>query len=1112
MRGAFLASAVLATAGVVFYFGSPVHAGKGSGPAWSLRKSSGSNPSGPMSATRKPIPSSSLSIPMFFEPNQGQTAPQVKFLARGSGYGLFLTADDAVLQLQRTVSARHLAAISQPPSASVMRMHLDGANSSARVSGASPLPGRSNYFIGNDPSKWHHDIPQFAQVKYEEVYPGIDLIYYGNQGQLEYDFRVAPGAEPKQIALSFAGASARIAFDSGDLILSTADGDIHFRAPRVYQPAAPQTGNGEKTVAGAFRQIADNRIGFTIGDYDHNRELVIDPVLSYSTYLGGSGTESLVNVAVDASGFVYVAGSTNSTDFLTLNPPLSPPFQLTRTGAQNIFIAVINPFAVQNQQLLFATYFGGSGTDDAAGIEVSTDIDSGLPTSSIDVYVAGSTTSNDFPANGVLAPFQATPQEAGTNVHGFVSRLNFGTTTTLRYSTYLSGTNSTLTATDTVTGLAIDTEGDAFVTGITTSTNDVSTGFPANPNAFQPQSNAPSQFFASKINTKGSGFQSMIYSTYFGGGNPQSGQTQGGGIAVDTVGNMYITGGTNFLPFQGPNPEDVPFPLSNAQQNCLDPASGLCPTGNPTALDAFVAKITPQPGFTLPVYATYLGGSGDDIGYGIAVDTSNNAYVTGSTTSTDWILPIAGFQPNSGGGQDAFIAKIGNLIGNDFPLTYFTYLGGTGTDVGQAIQVDSIQAAHVAGTTSSTNFPITTNTYQSTYGGGASDAFVASISTTAGGLGIGDFSSYLGGAGQDVATGVAIDVFGATYAVGTTQSPFPVTSNAYQPHFNGGTTDAFVSKIGASSTLTVTPPTPVNTSPSPNPVAAGTQVAFTFEITNTGPDNASGVLFVATGIPTTGLSSPATAKVTSGGAGSCSTVQQTTIPCFIGTLAAGAVASVEVDMTPIITTTAQQIVISGNATANNSGVVAVCTPPQNPANIVNFSVRATTTTPVITAGDPVNFQVVFTPTSSLGYNATITPSQTTSPAMVTATTPTFNPTTITLDGTAAAPTTLSIQTVARPTTNGSLLRRGAFYAAWLPIGGLSLVGLGIGAGRKRRRWLVGAVLFMIAGSIVLQSACGSSSSSAIVSGGTSAGIYTITINGSAGTGASQSTTIQLQVN
>jgi hypothetical protein len=1103
VKVAFLATGVLAAAVVAFHFARPVQAAKVSVPVASTQRS----------APHPSVPSKSLSLPMFFEPNQGQTAPQVKFLARGAGYGLFLTANEAVLQLRRTVNARHWAADSQPPSGSVMRMRLEGANSSARVSGTSPLRGKSNYFIGNDPSKWRHDIPQFAQVKYQAVYPGVDLIYYGNQGQLEYDFRVAPGAEPNQIALSFTGASARIASDSGDLILSTTDGDVRFRAPRVYQ----QDKNVQKAITGAFHQIADNKIGFTVGDYDHSRELVIDPVLTYSTYLGGTGTESLVNMAVDASGFIYVVGSTNSTDFpLPAVPPANPPFQgkIVPGAQQNIFIAVINPFAQPDlQQLVYATYLGGSGSDNAAGVAVSTDIDSGLPTSSIDVYVAGSTTSTNFPTNGALVPFQPAPVEAGTNLHGFLTRLNLGTITTLRYSTYLSGTNAAGNATDTVTGLAIDNQGDAFVTGITTSTNGPNVGFPANPNAFQAQSNATSQFFASEINTKGSGPQSMIYSTYFGGGNPQSGQTQGGGIAVDPSGNMYITGGTNFLGVAGSNPGEVPFPLNNAQQLCLDPVDGVCPTGSPTALDAFVAKITPKPGFTLPVYCTYLGGSGDDIGFGIAVDTSSNAYVTGSTTSTDWILPSAAFQQASGGGEDAFIAKIGNQVGTAFPLNYFTYLGGNGSDIGQAIQVDSVGAAHVAGTTSSTNFPVTTDTYQPTYGGGASDAFIASISTTAVLGNTGNFSTYLGGSGQDQGTAVAIDVFGATYVAGTTVSqnfpiPPPPAVSPLQGQLNGSAPDAFVSKIGASSVLTVTPHA---ASPSPNPVAAGTQVAFTFDITNTGPDNASSVSFTASGIPTTGLLSAPTAKITSsGGAGSCGALQGTTITCSIGNLPASGVASVEVDLIPIITTTLTQIQIAGSATANN-GIPVVCIPAQNPANIVNFTISASTQTPVITAGDTATFQVVFSPTTSLGYNATITPSQTTTPAMVTATTPVFNPTPITLDGSGSATTTLSIATVPRPVTTGSVLRRGLLYATWLPIGGLSLVGLGIGVGRKRRRWLVGTVLCLIAGAILLQAGCGSSSSSTTVSGGTAAGNYTITITGSAGTGASQSRSIQLTV-
>ena len=1086
MKAVFLAVAVLATAGGVFHFSTNVHAAKTGG-----RGFAGQTPT-----AHKALPSKSLSLPLFFEPNQGQTAPQVKFLARGAGYGLFLTADEAVLNLQRiTPNPRTATANPEPKASSVIRMHLDGANSSARVSGASPLPGKSTYFIGNDPAKWHVDVPQFARVQYQAVYPGVDLVYYGNQGQLEYDFRVASAADPNQIALSFKGASARIdSGDSGDLILATANGDVRFRAPRVYQ----QEGNVQKPVAGSFRQIAENKIGFTIGDYDHSRELVIDPVLSYSTYLGGSGTEGLVKVAVNGGGDgnIYLAGSTNSTDFPVTDGS-------TRKGAQNIFISKIFPqnAGTGTSQLVYSIYLGGSQVDSLAGIAVD---------SNSNIYVAGSTTSSDFPTiNGF--------QDSATGSHGFVSAITLTGTPqqlvyTLTYSTFLAGNGI-----DTVTGLAIDGTGNAFVTGTTTSTNDQSNGFPANPNGFQFVSHAPNQFFASKIFTKGTGSQSMIYSTYLGGGNPQSGQTQGGGIAVDGSGSMYITGATNFLPVDGPNQGEVRFPLNLAYQSCLDEASKTaCSLSNPTALDAFVAKITPKAGFTLPIYCTYLGGSGDDIGYAIAVDSSNNTYITGSTTSTDWVSTGSGFQTAYGGGGDAFIAKIGNLTGSSYPLNYFTYLGGSGSDVGQAIQVDPVQAAHVVGSTSSPDLLLTPNALQS-YGGGG-DAFVAVISTTFSGRGAGDLLTYLGGSQQDQGTGVAIDVFGATYAAGNTQSSqssstkFPITSTAYQGQLNGPQ-DAFVSQIGAKSVLTVAPS---STSPSPNPVAAGTQVAFTFNITNTGPDSASQVTFTAVNLPTTGLTSTPTAKVTSG-TGSCGTVQGTTISCFIPTLAVCSTtpctsAIVEVDLTPAITGTAQQIQISGSATANNSGIVAICSPAQPPANIVDFGIQASTSTPAINAGDTATFQVVFKPTSPLGYNATITPGQTTSPSMVTATTPTFNPTSVTLSGGGSATTTLSIATVARPVTTGNLLRHGSPYAAWLPIGGLSLVGLGIGAGRKRRRWLLGVVLGLIAGAMLLQSGCGSSSSNTTPSGGTQAGIYTITISGSAGTGASHNTQVQLQVN
>ncbi len=1098
MKAAFLAAAVLAIAGVAFYFSTTVHAGKASGPGSAELKP----------AAHNALPSKSLSLPLFFEPNQGQTAPQVKFLARGAGYGLFLTADEAVLQLQPSaVSTQHSAVSSQRGPGAVIRMHLDGANSSARVSGASPLPGKSSYFIGNDPSKWRRDIPQFARVQYEAVYPGVNLVYYGDRGQLEYDFRVAPAADPSQIALSFKGASARI--DSGDLLLATDQGDVRFHAPRVYQ----QDGKIQRPVAGSFRQLADNKIGFAIGDYDHSRELVIDPVLSYSTYLGGSKTEAQVKIAVDSGAQdIYVAGATNSPDFpVTDGSSLNPA-----PGAQNIFISKINPTLAGTAQLVYSIYLGGSGTDSLSGIAVD---------AAFSIYVAGSTTSSDFPTTPNA--FQQKPQ---TGSHGFLTKISLGLNATYApaYSTYLAGNGV-----DHVTGLAIDSSQlNAYVTGDTTSTNPASDGFPANPNAFQPcpfgpvQSNGtcpvasgPPQFFASKINTGGSGSLSMLYSTYFGGGNPAGATAVGGGIAVDpstnNTPNMYITGTTNMLPTVGGNGE-AKFPLFNAQQSCLNEASnhGTCTGAHGTTnTDAFVAKINPnQPGSN-PVYSTYVGGGGSDVARAIAVDTSGIAYITGSTNSTDWVCTnscASSFQGAYGGGAtDAFIVKIGNLTGSIYPLDYFTYLGGNGDDVGNDIKVDSTQGAHVVGSTTSTNFPTTINTLQSTPGGGG-DAFVASIGTTLLGVGNGDLSTYLGGNELDQGTGIDIDIFGATYVAGNTLSSNFPTENPY-PNLTGGGQDAFVTKIGASSTLVFSNP---STSPAPNPVAAGTQVAFTFDILNQGPDNASNVTFLAI-VPIGGLvASNAKAEVTSG-SGSCGPVVGNTIQCLIQTLAAcieptctSPLASVEVDVTPSITSTNKTISVSGSVSANGGGTQATSS---QTANVVDFSITASPASQTINAGDTATIQVVFAPTSSLGYSATITPSQTTSRGMVTATTPTFNPTPVTLSGTASSTTTLSIATVARPVVTGSLLRRGSFYAAWLPIGGLSLVGLGFGASRKRRRWLAGAVLCLMASAVLLQSGCGSSSSTTPPGGGTQPATYTITIEGSAGTGASHSYPVSLTV-
>lgn len=903
--------------------------------------------------------------------------------------------------------------------------------------------------------------------------------------------------------------------DSGDLVLTTAAGEVRFHAPRVYQPATPQSGESaaraERAVAGSFRQLADNKIGFAIGDYDHSRELVIDPTLSYSTYLGGttgiegpSGLASpgnVISVAVDAALNIYLAGSTTSTNF-----PITTGNNVT-AGAQNIFISKIYPLGTGSAQLVYSIVLGGTDTtevDTLAGIVV--DIDD-------NIYVAGSTNSTTFPTNGTNTPFQGTPLSAGT--HGFLSRFSLSgspATYGLLYSTYLSGA----TGTDTVTGLAVDLTQDAYVTGSTTS-SDSDTGFPANSNGYQLSSNSPGnpQFFASKINTNGSGTLSMEYSTYLGGGYPSAAIANGGGVAVDVGDNMYITGTTNM---QGVVPSGSglqPFPLLNAQQTCLNVAGGTsCGAVTPTTVtDGFVAKINPTlDGAQSLVYSTYIGGSETDTGLAIAVDTSSNAYVAGSTNSTDWNYSLGnGFQTMYAGGasaSNAYVVVIGNSNGLSFPINYFTYLGGAGPDSALGIQVDAVQAVHVTGYTESPTFPFLNPL--SVPGGNCSGAstslpyaFAALISTSLPGQAAGDYSTCLGGSQITQGTGIAIDNFNASYVAGTTQSANFPTANAYQPQLNG-TQNAFVSKLAGQSTLTMTE------TPTPSPVNAGQQATFTFTITNTTGDNATNVTFIAT-VPSTGLLNTPQALVT-GGLGSCNQVVGTTIICTIPSLAANAQALVEVEVTANATTTppVTSMTVSGTAGANGS-TMQVSTSAI--VQVVDFTIQCTTTTPIISAGDIAAVQVVFQPTNpSLGYIGTVTPSDTISPSMVTSPTPTFNPISVPLTGATSGSTTLSIGTVARPVNSGSLLRRGSLYAAWLPIGGLSLIGFGIGAGRKRRRWLLGGLLGLIAGMVLLLPSCGSNSNVSTSTGGTLAGTYIVTIEGSAGTGSSHSCPLTLEVN
>lgn len=662
-------------------------------------------------------------LPLRFEMNRGQTDARVKFLARGLGYTLFLTPGEAVLVLQDSSGAQkeHSPApsLAKDNERNVFRMKLLGADPDSDVMGTDEMPGRSNYFVGNDTKQWHTNVSAYAKVRYKNIYSGIDLIYYGNQRQLEYDFVVAPGAEPRHIEFDFRGTKHISLDERGDLVLKKGEGEVRWHRPLVYQ----ETGGTRQEIAAHYVIRDQRRVGFEIASYDTGRTLFIDPLL-YSTYLGGSGDEYAFAIAVDSAGNAYVTGQTSS-----LNFPLTNPEQPTNMGGTEVFVAKLNS---TGSALVYSTYLGGSGGDIGYGVAVD---------SSGNAYVTGSTSSTNFPT---VTPLQ--PAFGGGGTDAFLAKLD-PTGSVLVYSTYLGGSLS-----DTGQGIAVDSAGNAYVTGQTSSTN-----FPTR-NALQPASGGGGDAFLAKVNPTGS---ALVYSTYLGG----SASDDGYGIAVDSAGNAYIIG-TTF---------STNFPTENSLQST-----------NMGGTDAFVAKLNPA-GSAL-VYSTYLGGSGSEVGIAIAADNSGNAYVTGYTSSTNFPV-VNSLQAVNAGGNDAFVAKI-DPTGS--ALVYSTYLGGNYGDTGQGIAVDSAGNAYVTGITFSTNFP-TVNPLQARYAGGGNDAFVAQFNPAGSAL---VYSTYLGGSGIDFAHAITVDSAGNAYVAGGTGSTDFPTVNPLQPA-NAGSYDAFLVKISS---------------------------------------------------------------------------------------------------------------------------------------------------------------------------------------------------------------------------------------------------------------------------------------------------------------------------
>lgn len=619
-------------------------------------------------ATRNSIEQRYGKLPLSFEMNRGQADDRVKFLSRGSGYTLFLTPTEVVLNLHHNPAEDQNGALRgrlkdtfrdeiRPMAGDVIRLGVVDANANPKITGVEELPGKSNYFIGRDPSKWRKGISNFAKVKMEDVYPGIDLVYYGNQQQLEYDWIVKPGANPGLIRFAVKG-SIHLEIDTQGNLLLDEQGDLRLSKPFIYQ----QQAGSQVEIAGSFILLGKGEVGFRLSQYDASLPLVIDPILRYSTYLGGSSTDTGTAIALDASGNAYVTGATESYDFPTLNP-----FQIG-SWDRNVFVAKLN---AAGTALIYSTYLGGSVSDWSNAIALD---------ASGNAYVTGYTFSSDFPT---AYSFQSS---SGGYEDTFVTKLN-ASGDSLAYSTYLGGEGA-----DEGTGIAVDASGNAYVTGYTDSSN-FPTAMP-----LQAGYGGTADAFAAKLNASGN---AMVYSTYLGG----SEYDMGYGISVDALGNAYVVGQTNSSNFPTKNP--------------LQASTG---GGIGSPMDAFVVKLNASGGEFL--YSTYLGGEGADSGRGIAVDASGNTYITGITNSAGFPTANA-YQEIFGGEADAFVAKL-NAAGN--ALIYSTYLGGENEEIGNGIVVDASGNAYVTGRTRSTDFP-TVNPSKA-YLGGYLDAFVAKLDSS----------------------------------------------------------------------------------------------------------------------------------------------------------------------------------------------------------------------------------------------------------------------------------------------------------------------------------------------------------------------------------------------
>jgi uncharacterized protein (TIGR03437 family) len=723
-----------------------------------------------------------LEAPLRFEANQGQTDRRVKFVSRGPGYTVLLSASDAILNLR----------------GGPVRMTLRGSRPSAVADGVDPLPGVSNYLIGNDRSKWRTGVESFGRVRFHGVYPAIDLVYYGSQRKLEYDFVVSPGANPADIDLEFDGAERLSLNAAGDLVIDGPAGRVCEHRPVIYQ----ENGSLRTPIDGGYVVEPGNRARFRLAAYDHRRKLVIDPKLSYSTYIGGSGDDGIFEIAVDSTGYTYIGGVTGSADF-PVHAGLGLGFSANQaTGDMMHDIATkalpsafgdgfVAKLAPDGKTLVYCTYLGGQSADgvDALAIDANGN-----------VAIMGATASTDFPVTA-----NAYRSSVGAVDSMFVAELN-AAGNRLTYSTYFGQSQAILDLSLEGNGIAIDSTGKIVIAGQAMANDpDQSPDLPIK-NAAQSGFGGQMDAFVAKFDPSKSGDASLVFSTYLGG----SGLDSALYAVTDANNNIYVRGGTC----------SGNFPITaNAYQTTR---SGNC--------DAFLTELSPAGQIT---YSTFLGGSGAEygatpaatmgpfsllaslglsaanyqifsspfggsyFGSGLAVDSGGFVYVTGATTSTDFPTTSGAYRSsNSSGALTAFITKLDPRQSGKAGLIYSTLIGAGRA---RAVAVDSAGYAYVTGETQDDNFPVTAGAIQATHGGGW-DLFFSVIGTDGKSL---PYSTYLGGSADEQGLfGIKLDPTGDVFIGAASQSTnYPVTTGALQTTNHGGW-DGVITKIDMGTLLT----------------------------------------------------------------------------------------------------------------------------------------------------------------------------------------------------------------------------------------------------------------------------------------------------------------------